>query len=545
MTRTSNPWQPPGVVFNPATYQGIQRGINQLVAAIRPTLGPLPRFVVNWNDGTSRPELLDNGALIARRIIQLPNREADMGAMYLRHLLWRLHETTGDGTATAAVLFGAVYNHGLRYVVAGGDAMRLRRHLEAGANLVDELLASRTQPIAGAARIARLAETVGADPDLSEELGAVFDIIGPYGRLDVRAGHGFRPQRQYTEGNYWDSALFSPFMINDPVRGRAALEEPVVLLSDIEVHEPQQLVPALEAAFATKARALLLVVKTLPDTASALLTIPQNRERLAVAAVKTPGGGITAIREALHDLGVLTGARPLIQEAGDKLEQVRPEDLGRARRAWADAEYVGIVAGRGDPIALRRHVAALRIAHKQSDDPKERTQLLDRIGRLLGGAATLWVGGLGPTAIEQRKEQTTRTTAALRGALRDGVLPGGGAALLDCVPALQARLQAADDPDERAAYNILIRSLQAPAHALWQNAGFEPSVVRSQLSQAEAGYGLDVLHRDVVAMADAGIVDSAAVVQAAAYGAITSAALALTIDVLVHRANPPDSGSEP
>jgi chaperonin GroEL len=276
-----------------------------------------------------------------------------------------------------------------------------------------------------------------------------------------------------------------------------------------------------------------------------VLLAPPNRERLLVAAVKTPGADVTATREFLQDLGLMTGGRPLLKEAGDMLVKVRPDQLGRARRAWADPEYFGILGGRGDPAELRRHVAALRSAYNHADDPRDRKRLLDRLGKLLGGAAVLWVGALSPLAIDSRKEQATRTAEALRGALRDGVVPGGGVALLDCIPALEERYHAAAHAEERAAYDILRLACEAPARALLHNAGFDPSETLACVRQAGPGHGFDVVGRQVVQMEQAGILDAAAVVRAAVVGAIHSAALALTIDVLVHRANPPDSSTNP
>jgi chaperonin GroEL len=334
-------------------------------------------------------------------------------------------------------------------------------------------------------------------------------------------------------------------MVTDADRQRAALEEAAVLLSDLEVQEPQELIPAMQAALAIGSRALLLVVRELSERAISLLLMPPNRERLLVAAVKTPGADLTAVRDALEDLAALAGGRPLIKQAGDKLEMVRPEDLGQVRRAWADAEHVGIVGGKGDPVQVRRHVAALRAAYGHADDPRDRKRLLDRLGKLFGGTAVLWVGALSPSAIDLRKERAIRTAEALRGAARDGALPGGGVALLDCIPALKERSRAAAEPEERAAYQILVRAFEAPARALFRNAGLDPSATVARLMRAGPGYGFDVVRREVANMAQAGIMDSAAVVSTAVAGAIHSAALALTIDVLVHRANPPDSSVNP
>lgn len=543
MARTSNPWQLPKVVFGAETYLGMQRGINQLANAIRPTLGPLPRYVAHKNFSTDLPESLDSGAVIARRIIQIRDRQADVGAMYLRNLLWRLHETAGDGTATAAVLFQAIYSRGVRYIAAGGNAMRLRRHLEQGARLIDNLLARETFEIEGRHRLARLAQTICYDQELSEQLGEIFDTIGPYGRLEIRGGHSRQPTREYVEGSYWESGLVSSSMITDQTRRRAVLENASILISNLEVREPRQIIPALEAALAAEMGALLLVVRSMSEATTSLLLMPQNRERLLVAAVKTPGSNITATREYLQDLALLTGGQPLLEESGDKLEKICAAHLGRVRRAWGEAEFFGIVGGRGDPARLRQHVAGLRAAHNQSDDPRDRERLLDRLGKLLGGTATLRVGGLSPVAVDLRKELATRTAQALRGALRDGVLPGGGVALLECIPALEEHARAAAATEERAAYQILRVACQAPARTLLENAGLDPSEILPDIGRH--GQGFDVVAGQLVNMRQAGILDSAAVMRAAASGAIRSAALALTIDVLVHRANPPDSSTNP
>jgi chaperonin GroEL len=442
-------------------------------------------------------------------------------------------------------LFQAIYAAGLRYLAADGNAIRLRGHLETAAQFILDLLAERTLQIEGQERIARLAETICSDHELSQELGEIFDVIGPYGRLEVRSGHRQRLEREYVEGRYWDGPLLSPHMVNDAIRQRALLEEPAVLVSNLEVRDSGELIPLMEAALRAGARSLLLIVRALAESATALLLMPPNRERLVVAVARTPGADTTSTREFLHDLALLTGGRPFLQEGGDTLGHVHPEDLGRARRAWADAEYFGLVGGQGDPVELRRHVAALRSAYRAADDPRDRKRLLDRLGKLLGGAATLRVGALSPFEIDLRKEQATRTAEALRGALRYGLLPGGGVALIDCIPALEARRRAAAEPEERAAYQILIQSFEAPARALFHNAGFEPVETLARVRAAGPGHGFDVVRRQVAPMAEAGILDSAAVVRAAVGGAIRSAALAFTINTLVHRASPPDSSLNP
>jgi chaperonin GroEL len=257
--------------------------------------------------------------------------------------------------------------------------------------------------------------------------------------------------------------------------------------------------------------------------------------------VKTPGFGLSDQAADLQDLALLTGGRPLLAAAGQTLESVKLEDLGRARRAWADPYNFGLSGGKGDSRQLRQHIAHLRTAHSRIEDLKEREKLQQRIGKLLGGSATLWIGGATESEIKIRKALAERTAQALRGAVQAGVLPGGGAALLACRPLLQERLDRSSSVDERAAYRILLRAVEEPARTLLSNAGYEASEIMAKINRAGVGYGFDLNSRQVVDMAQAGVFDVAQVQQEAVRAAIATAALALTIDVLVHRKKPQES----
>jgi chaperonin GroEL len=540
MAREKAERQTPGVVFQPRTYQGMLGGIDKLVALIQPTLGPVHRTVVIEKESkVGKPELLDDGAVIARRIIQLPNRDEDMGAMYLRQLLWRLHETAGDGTATAALIFHTIYKEGLKYIANGGNAMLLREILEKATPFILSQLESMTFTLEGKGQLARLAETICYDPELARMLGEIFDIIGEFGRLEIRSGQGRSMQREYVEGMYWHGPIFSREMIPDPLAGRVQLEDAAILMSDLEITDPKIMLQILDTAVAANIKSLLLVARTISAQDLALLLLKPNQEKIRVIAAKTPGLSTDDHREGLEDLAKLTGGRPFLQAAGDNLLNIQASYFGFARRAWADHEYFGISGGKGDPRQLRQHIAALRVAFANSDDPQARRRLQERIGKLLGGSAVLWIGDPSPIAAQARKELAERTAEAMRGAMHSGVLSGGGVALLACKPFLLERYHQAVDPDERAAYRILARAVEAPIRALLHNAGAEPVEILAQITAAGRGCGYDVIQRKIVNMAEAGIVDSAAVVREAAYRAIHGAALALTVDVLIHRANPP------
>jgi chaperonin GroEL len=531
------------VVFQPAAYRGMQQGINQIADALRPTLGPFPRTVaIEQSSRDKAPELLDDGGVIARRIIELPDRDEDVGAMFLRHVLWRLHEKVGDGTATAAVLFQSVYNQGVHYVVSGGNAMALRHYLEKGMGVVLDKLTAMAVHLEGKEKFAQMAETICHDLPLAKMLGEIFDIIGEYGQLEVRSGRSRELEREYVEGMYWKGGVLSRQMITDHTSLRTEMENAAILISDLDIENPRQLLPVIEAAMQAEIHSLLIIAGKLSDSAIALLlTASREPAKFQAIAVQTPGMTTGDQAASLEDLAVLTGGYLRAKAAGYTLSGVKVQHLGRARRVWADRTYFGIVGGKGDPRALRQHIVNLRAAFGRADDPDVRKKLQERIGKLMGGSAVLWVGGATELEINVRKEQAQRASDALRGAITDGVVPGGGVSLLACRPALRERLDRSADPDERAAYRILIKALEEPIRTILTNAGYDASEVMAEVKRADAGYGFNVRSGQIVDMAKAGINDAASVQKAVVHSAVASAALALTIDVLVHRKTPRES----
>jgi chaperonin GroEL len=532
--------QTPQVVFQPQAYRGMQRGINQMVEAVRPTLGPLPRFVAIDRAAENRmPELLDNGAAIARRILDLPDRDADVGAMFVRHVLWQVHERVGDGAATTAVLLQSIYNQGVRYLASGGNAMLLRHHLEEGMHVILNELTGMTVLVEGRQILAQVAESICYEPCLARLLGEIFDIIGEHGQLDIRSGRSRELEREYVEGMYWDGGLLSREMITDHAKLRTEMHNAAILIGDLALEDPHPLVPVLEMANGAGIRALLILATQLSSSVTALLlSASREPEKFQVIAAKTPGVTTTDQAMAMEDLAILTGGRPLLKVAGHTLTGVRLQDLGQARRVWADRTYSGIVGGRGNPRVLRTHIASLRSAFGRTTDKDLRQKLQKRIGKLLGGSATLWIGGATETEIKARRELAERTADALRGVVREGMLPGGGVSLLACHQPLRHRLEYNADADRRAAYQILIKAMEAPIRAILSNAGYDASEVMAEIRQAGNGHGFDVRSRQVVDMAQAGIWDAAAVLKTAVHSAVSGAALALTTDVLVHHKKP-------
>jgi len=529
------------VVFQPATYQNIQRGINKIVKAIRPTLGPLPRIVAIDRVLDDRmPELLDDGGTIAKRIIQLADPDEDVGAMLVRDFLCRLQDKVGDGTATGAVLLQSVYNESVRYLASGDNGIRLRFYLEKGMRAILDHLTAMTVHLKGEEKLAQIAETLCHDPPLAKMLGEIFNIVGEYGQLEIRPSYGLYLEREYVEGMYWERGVVSRKMITDHKRFRTEMENTAILISDLETEDPGQLQPVIALALKAKIRSLMIIASKFSEGAIALMLSNSNTEKFQVIAVNTPGWDAVEQAWALEDLAVLTGGHPFIKIAGDTLDEIKLEDFGYARRVWADRYNFGIVGGKGNPRALRRHITNLRASFEKTDEPVLYEKLRARIGKLMGGSATLWIGGATELEITNRQELSKRTASVMRGAMMSGVLPGGGVSLWACRPVLARTLKNSTDPDERAAYSILIKAVEEPIRTIIDNAGYDASEIMAKIKMAGTGYGFDVNSGRVVDMIEAGIWDAATVVQSAVYGAISTAALTLTVDVLVHRQQQPE-----
>lgn len=527
----------PQVLFQPAARRHFLRGAQHMVAVLRPTLGPFPRGVLVMPErGIGRePEWLDSGGLIARRIVQLADAYADPGAMFVRHMVWRLYEDVGDGTATAAVVFLELLEQGMRYVAAGGDPTPLCRHLISMTESICAALAAQATPIEGRQQISHLAKSICSDSSIATALGEVFNIIGAEGCLDVRSGLRPGVEREYTEGMVYESTLMSPRFQPDGISRLIELEQAALVISDLDVCSPRDILPAMEAALATKAQALVLIADHLSDEAHLVLDVNRRRGTLPSFAVRVPGLRRDEQVAALEDIAALTGGIPLRREAGASLTTITPDQLGRVRRAWANTTRFGLARGSGDPRALWLYLNALRCACKCADNPSTRRDLQRRIGRLIGGTAVVRVGAATTVETSARIALAQRTADVMRSALRSGVVPGGGAAFLGCrsvVPALDV------DCAECAAGTMWRRALEAPARVIAANAGYDADAVISALNTLPAGYGLEVRSGRLTDMRCAGVLDPVDVLIAAVRTAGSGAALALTIDAQVYRRSP-------
>ncbi len=549
------------LIFQPEASLSLQRGINLIVDTIRPTLGPIPRTVaVSQALENKPPELLDKGGLIARRITDLPDRDADMGAMLLRQMLWELYEDCGDGTATAAIIFQSIYNQGLKYIVGGGNAMRLRRQLEVCLEVVLASLAELTQPISGRDQLAQLAECICHDHELAQRLGEIFDFIGEHGQLDVRRGHRRAIEHDYMKGMYWKRGAASRAMLRGGKEpDRIVMNNCAILLSDLELEQPADLLPLINLLMRAGNKALLLVGEKFSESVISFILANKKPEKFRIIAVKTPGNTAEQRRAHLSDMAVITGAQPLFKAAGDTLSSAisPPKSLrrksdtssrhsrqdtyfGQAKQVWVERTMFGLVSDREDQGELTEHLADLLELAEYATDKDSEAFLRERIGKILGGAAILRIGDAVPARMDSRIALAKETAKSLRRALRDGVMPGAGVALLACRAQLKQANHPTADSDARAAQGILRQALAAPIQAICHNAGFDSAKV-AELDGKAPGCGVDVRSGDIVDVMAAGIIDVASVTEGAIRSAVTSAALALTIDVLLHHAQPAES----
>lgn len=525
----------PKVVDQPRTRQAISRGVDTLVMAIAPTLGPLPRPPVAHNQ--NRLELLDDGGVIARRIIALPDREDDVGAMLLRQALWQAHQEVGDGAATAAVIYHAIYSEGLRFIAAGANAMRLRSRLMAWLPNLRRRLLADARVLTGQSQLKDIAFAVCYDEQMAATLAEVIDTVGEHGQVDVRAGHGRGLEHEFVDGAYWPGGALSKAMLRGG-RQLAEMEDAAILITDMDIEAGRNLVPLLQMALRNNITDLLLIVKSISDVGVGVLMEERIRQKLRTVAVKLDHQKLDEFHQSYQDISILTGAQPVLDAAGQSLADVTVDDFGRARWGWADDSNFGFASGKGDPRQIRAHVHSLRRAYAQAEDSDNRERLLERLGKLQGGLATVRVGGIAEDEIRSRRDQAERTVRALRGALSGGVIVGGGVSLLRLSEWMLADQARDEELEARAARQMLARALTAPIRTLLENAGEEPGEILAQLQDSSETCGYDVLGGEIADLAETGVWDVAQVQVEALQRAVASAALALTIDVMVLRREP-------
>ncbi len=527
------------VLGAPGSHAALLRGVDVMAALVRPTLGPLARTVVIAGQSPrSAPEVLDNAATIMRRTIQLGDPFADMGAMLVRHLAWTVFERVGDGAATAVTLAHALLHAAATPVAAGADPQALRRGIERGLAVALDAVRNQARPVDAAAELARGIAGSLRDPALADLIGEAVEAVGPDGAVLVEETQGTTTTAAYIDGQRWNSGLLSPHLL---AAGETVghLDEPCILVTDCPLASAADLLPVLEACVAARERQLLVIAPEVGAAALGLLIVNRERGVLDGAlAVCAPGTGAQRAR-ILEDIAVATGGRAFLTAAGARLAAVTIADLGRARQAWTMEKTFGILGGRGDKAAIRRRIteAKTELRAITGDDEADARRIRERIGKLAGTAAIIHVGAPTESARVELRARIEAAVTAAQAALREGAVPGGGGALLACVPALE-RLAGELSGDEALGVRLLARALPAPMRAIATNAGIDASAVFGNAHANQSGWTFDVLRRDWVDAWDGGIIDPLPVVLAALEGSVSTAVMAMTTDVLIRHKHP-------
>ena len=528
----------PQVLQHELATAPLKRGFDQIANLLAVTLGPTQGVILSKHDTHVAPEILSDAATIARRITALPDRAEDVGAMLMRNLVWRQHLRAGDGCATTAVLAQAILEHAHCYLAAGGSAMMLRRGIDRAARAAVNALKTMARP-ARTEELAQIAETITGDPKLSALLAEIFTKLGPDAHVTIEDYLAPYLERQYYEGGRFVGRLVSPYLITDSATRRAIIADCHVVLYAGTVSGLDDVEPLLKIVAGTSWQQVALIAKEISGMALMTLVLNHQQNKFKILAAELRENESKRAND-FQDLAVLTGATVLSPEAGRKLEDIEPSDLGAAPRVEADADELIVIAGEGDPDAVKKQIVALRTRMdtlEETDD--EFKDLHFRFARLQGQIAKLLIGA--PTEAERNliHQQAEKAIRALPMALREGVVPGGGVAFLNCIPAVRA-IQASGD--EAFGIQAVARVLEEPFRRIVLNAGLDaPASLIADAQRRGKTFGCDAMSGNIVAMDANGILDSVGVLREALQTAVSGAAMALTTETIVLHENPQTS----
>src|ERR1700677_1142598 len=518
--------------------QAILRGVNTLADAVKVTLGPKGRNVVIEKKFGS-PTITKDGVTVAKEI-ELKDSLENMGAQMVREVASKTSDVAGDGTTTATVLAQAIYREGVKTVAAGANPMALKRGIDKAVEAVvgkrDEhgvviggALAKFSKPVTGE-MIAQVG-TISANSDstIGNIIAEAMKKVGKDGVITVEESKTLETQLEVVEGMQFDRGYLSPYFVTDPDRMEVSLEEPYILIHEKKISSMQDLLPLLEKV-ARNGKPLVIIAEDVDGEALATLVVNKLRGTLNVAAVKAPGFGDRR-KAMLEDIAKLTGGNAITEDLGIKLENVKIEDLGRAKRVTIDKDNTTIVEGRGDSKAIEGRVKEIRNQVEKTTSDYDREKLQERLAKLVGGVAVIKVGAATETEMKEKKARVEDAMHATRAAVEEGIVPGGGVALARCVPALdKLKLEG----DEQIGVNIVKRAIQEPLRQIAENAGEEGAVVLGKIADSkDINYGYNALTNEFEDLVKAGVLDPTKVVRTALTNAGSIAALMLTTEALV------------
>jgi chaperonin GroEL len=523
--------------FNEEARRALQRGVDVLADAVKVTLGPKGRYVV-LDKKFGAPTITNDGVTIAREI-EVEDAFENQGAQLVREVATSTNDVAGDGTTTATLLAQAIVREGLKNVSAGANPMGLKRGIEQAVAKVTENLKSQSIEISGKDEIARVATVSSRSTEVGEVLSEAIEKVGKDGVVNVEEGQTFGLELEFTEGMQFDKGYLSPYMITDAERMEAVLDDPYILVANQKIGAVKDLLPVLEQVIQA-GRPLLIVSEDVEGEALATIVVNKLRGTFTAVAVKAPGFGDRRKR-MLEDIAILSGAEVITEEMGLKLENTKLSQLGRARRVVVTKDTTTIIDGAGDAEAIKSRIKQLKSEIENTDSDFDREKLQERLAKLAGGVAVVKVGAATETEMKEKKHRVEDALQATRAALEEGIVPGGGVALLNAADALQI-----DDleGDEATGGRIIKRALEEPLRQLSTNAGLEASVIVDQVRKAKKGQGLNVESGEMVDLVKAGIIDPAMVTRSALQNAASIAKNILTTEAIVAEVPEPAAGGD-
>src|SRR5438094_4545082 len=515
--------------FSEDARRSLQRGVDALADAVKVTLGPKGRYVV-LDKKFGAPTITNDGVTIAREI-EVEDVFENQGAQLVREVATATNDVAGDGTTTATVLAQAIVREGLKDVSAGANPMALKRGIETAVEQVVENLKTQSTEISGKEDIARVATVSSRSTEIGEVLSEAIEKVGKDGVVNVEEGQTFGLELEFTEGMQFDKGYLSPYMVTDPERMEAVLDDPYILVANQKIGAVKDLLPVLEQVIQA-GKPLLVVAEDVEGESLATIVVNKLRGTFQAVAVKAPGFGDRRKR-MLEDIAVLSGAEVITEEMGLKLENTKLEQLGRARKVVVDKDSTTIIDGAGDPEGIKARIKQLKQEVENTDSDFDREKLQERLAKLAGGVAVVKVGAATETEMKEKKHRVEDALQAARAALEEGVVPGGGVALLNAVEAIKLD---SFEGDERTGASIVVRSLEEPIRQLADNAGLEGSIVVDTIRRGGKGQGLNVETGEYEDLVTAGITDPTMVVRSALQNAAPIAKNILTTEAIVAEA---------
>jgi chaperonin GroEL len=514
--------------FNEDARRSLERGVNAVADAVKVTLGPKGRYVV-LDKKFGAPTITNDGVTIAREI-EVEDPFENQGAQLMREVATATTDVAGDGTTTATVLGQAIVREGLKNVAAGANPMGLKRGIEKTVEAVVENLKAQSVEVNGKEDIARVATISSREREIGDVIADAIEKVGKDGVVNVEEGQTFGLELEFTEGMQFDKGYLSPYMITDAERMEAELEEPYVLIANQKIGAVKDLLPVLEQVIQA-GRPLLIVAEDVEGESLATIVVNKLRGTFSAVAVKAPGFGDRRKR-MLEDIAILTGGEVITEEMGLKLENTKLSQLGKARKIVINKDTTTIIDGAGDSEAIKGRIKQLKQEIENTDSDFDREKLQERLAKLSGGVAVVKVGAATETEMKEKKHRVEDALQATRAALEEGIVPGGGVALINAGDAVGKTLDKLEG-DERTGANIIVRALQEPLRQLAYNAGLEGSVVIDKVRSAKKGFGLNVESGEIEDLVQAGIIDPTMVTRSALQNAASIAKNILTTEAVV------------